>query len=235
VRRAATLAAVFAVAISALADDWFQMTRIEVRSSARGVSSSMSIVIASNGDFLLRTESGEMMVVGGRILLAKNVEMSAGAEIDALDAPVLDMRLAITLLEKGVPSGPASVRAQQPVSVSESAEPLEVSTSSASAQFPAPWSLHGMVTRVDATHLSFKLKFDFAQATQPLIISGTWERGTPLTFPDSLSTSDWRAFKLGPYEQKDAHGTMLDYGAQELPKRLPTLGDARAAAKKRAE
>jgi hypothetical protein len=201
----------------------------------RGASSWMSMVNASNGDFLLKTESGEMMVVGGQILLAKNVEMAPGAEIDALDAPAIEMRLAMMLLEKGVPAGPASVRAQQPVNVSESTEPLEVSTPSASAQYPAPWSLHGMVTRVDATHLEYKLTFDFDQAAQPLIISGTWERGTPPNFPDSLRTSDWRAFKLGPYEKKAAHGTILDYGAQELPKRFSTLGDARAAAKKRGE
>jgi hypothetical protein len=232
VRRAAIAAALFAIAAAADADDWFQPTRIEVRTAVRGRSSSMSIVNASNGDFLLKDGTGEMMVVGGRILLAKNVEMVAGAEIDALDMPALEMQLALTLLEKGVPAGPGSVRAQQPVNVSESSESLEVSTPSASGQYPAPWSLHGMVTRVDASHLSFKLTFDFKQAPQPVIISGTWASGTPSTFPDSLATAGWRAFVLGPYSRKADHGTILDYGAQELPKRFATLGDARAAAKR---
>jgi hypothetical protein len=145
----------------------------------------MSIVNASNGDFLLKDGAGEMMVVGGRILLAKNVDMVAGAEIDALDMPALEMRLAMTLLEKGVPAGPGSVRAQQPVNVSESSEPLEVSTPSAGGQYPAPWSLHGMVTRVDASHLSFKLTFDFNQAPQPVIISGTWASGAAEAFRHS--------------------------------------------------
>ena len=237
-RAAALLCVAFAITAPALADDWFDVTRMEVHSGVllSGQSSIVTIVNAANGDFHLRTDDGEMYVIGGQILLAKGVEMSLGKEIDAVDAPGLQVQLALKLLEKAVPAGPSSVRTTKSIDVSEATEPIEVATPSAGGAYAAPWQLKGTVKRVDAKRVAFDFQFKVEQAAQPFMLSGTWERATPKpVFSDLLNISAWRAFTLGPHETKSGRGTILDYGAQELPKRFATLGDARTAAKKRAE
>lgn len=239
-----TFLAALAFARSVMADDWFTPTRVEVRQELllRRDHSTVTMVTARNGDVQIHVAgsqegkalSGDMFVIGGRILLAKGIELVPGAEIDAVDVPVLQVQLALKLLARAVPSGPAGVDGSQQIDVSEEKEPVEVGTSSASGAFAPPWSLRGPVRRETPNRVSFKFTFNFRGAPQPVTLSGFWERKIPApSFPDSLSVAGFRAFTLGPYSRQDAHGTVFDYGAQEMHQGFKTLGDIRAASKKR--
>ena len=231
--------------VAAAADDWFTPTRVQVREGIllQRDYSAVTMTNAKNGDVQIRVAtsqngkatSGEMFVVGGHILLTKDVDLSPGAEIDAIDAPVLQVQLALKLLRKALPVGPSGVREPKTLNVSEDKEPLEVSTSSASGEYQPPWSVRGSVSRDKSNRIAFTLTFESKSISQPVTIAGTWERTEPApTFSDSLPVAGYRAFQLGPYSKQDSNGTIFDYGSQELPQTFKTLGEARAAAKKRA-
>jgi len=206
--------------------------------------SAVTMVTSSNGDVRIqsdtsadgKTTSVQLFLVGGRILLAKGGEITPGAEIDVIDAPVLKVQLALKLLARAIPSGASAVRSVRPIQISELKEPIEVSTTSASGQYQPPWSLRGTVKRESGTRVSFSLIFGFKDAPQPITISGFWEQTKPApVFSDSLSVVGWRSFTIGPYSKQDAGGTIYDYGAQEMSRQFKTLGEARAEAKKRGD
>ena len=178
-------------------------------------------------------QAGKMIVVGGRILVANGLEFRPGAEIDTLDAPTLEVQLALKLLSKAVPGGPTQVKASQVISLEQQKDPIEVATPSASGAYAVPWSLTGRIVRGAQDRLSFTLTFTCKEAPGSITIAGMWEKTSPApVLPDNLSLVGWRAFKIGPYTKQQAGGTIFDYGAQELPNKFETLGQARAAAAK---
>jgi hypothetical protein len=222
--------------------DWFNPTRVTLRSGVllHADYSLVTFTNSANGDvrievasaFAGKSEKGEMIVVGGKILLAKDLEFSPGAEIDTLDGPTLEVQLLLKLLSKAVPGGPSQARLSQVVALKQQNEPIEVSTRSASGTYPVPWSLNGSLKREGSNRLAFTLTFTFLQAPGPISFAGTWEKASVApVLPDSMSVVGWRAFKIGPYSKQDSHGTIFDYGAQELSTKFKTLGEARAAAK----
>jgi hypothetical protein len=241
-KRAALIFVMLAMPLSVAADDWFAPTRVVIRTGMllHRDYLSVTMITSASGDTRIdvktfangKTRAGQLLLVGGRILLVKDVEITPGAEIDAVDAPALEVQLALKLLAKAVPSGPSAVTSTWPIQLSDQNEPIEVSTPSASGEYQAPWTLRGGLKRESSARVSFNLTFAFKGAPQPLTISGSWKQTNPApVFPDSLSVIGWRAFKLGPYSKQDAGGTILDYGAQELPHQFRTLGEARAEAK----
>ncbi|MGZ5165484.1 MAG: hypothetical protein ACXWCQ_33735, partial [Burkholderiales bacterium] len=58
-----------------------------------------------------------------------------------------------------------------------------------------------------------------------------WERGVFPTFLDSQSLVGWRTFHLGVHQSNQNGGTVMDYGAQEIPAGFATVGALRRYAK----
>ena len=209
---------------------WFKPTTISVRFStppSRDYSAA-TIATASNGDMQIQSSgssdgrefAGDLMVISGNYLLARGVELPAGAEIDALDGPALEAQTVMKLLARAMPAGPDAVKGTQAIAVSEPHDAIEVATPSASGVYAAPWHLTGAIKRETDAKLTFSLSFNFAGAPQPLAITGSWERSSAPTFVDSMPIKAYRVFQLGPT-------------AQEIPNGYATLGDLRAYAKKK--
>lgn len=232
------------LAPSLLADDWFSPTTVSVRITVppHRDFSSTSIEVAGNGDSRIQTStfvsgkvsSGTLLVISGNYLLVKGVELKTGAEIDALDAPALEVQTVLKLLAHAVPEGPASIAGIRAIDVKEQTRAIEIATQSASGGYPAPWSLTGSVRRDSGSVLSFAVTFKFAGGTDALTMTGDWQKSsTPSQFTDSLSVAGWRAFHLGPQQSTQGGSTILDYGAQEIPGGFTTLGQVRAYAKRK--
>jgi len=229
---------------SAPADQWFNPTRVTVRwgTLLQRDFSTATMTIAKNGDTRIETSgvadgknySGTLILVSGNFMLAKGVELSPGAEIDAIDAPVLEAQTAMKLLARVLPAGPKSVVHTREINFTERKDPLEVATQSASGAYPPPWSLMGIVKRESATKIAFSLSFAFPGSPQPLSIAGAWENSPAVAFPDSASVKGWRAFHLGPHESNQNGGSIMDYGAQEIAGGFSTIGEVRAYAKRKA-
>jgi hypothetical protein len=243
-RRARTLALAVtwtvSISVSVRADgleEWFKPTRISVTTTTppakdySHVDMSMTksddarIDVSGSGDG--KNYSGSLILVAGNRLLTRGVEIEPGAEIDALDVPVLEVRLACELLARALPNGPRSVTSRMAVNLRDRQDPVKINTASATGEYQTPWSLNGTV-RPDGTGRAFDLVFGCAGMDRNMHIVGRWTMAAlALELPDSMSAAGWRVFALGPYSKQDGRGTILDYGAKEIHSKFTTLGDVR--------
>ncbi|MEJ8569088.1 hypothetical protein [Elongatibacter sediminis] len=121
------------------------------------------------GDLLVRTElnepgetvHGDIALIGKRALLTRGFDADA-AELVSIDAPALMMQLALRLLERAEPGGPAAVVKRRPVAVTEENRPIQLDTGTAVGGFPAPWSVSGELWPVNETGRRFDLEFRFS-------------------------------------------------------------------------
>lgn len=172
------------------------------------------------------TTSGTVMLVSGRLMMTKGLDMNPGYEIDLLDGPILIYQLAINLLDKAFPTGPATIVAEHGVDRTEEAEGIHVATMSASGQFQPPWTLTGKVSRASDESISFDLAFTFPAGGENRTwhLSGLWENPVVVPdFDDSMSLEEWNIHSLGPISIKRDGGSIVDYGAEKIVLDIKTL------------
>jgi hypothetical protein len=94
---------------SAKADnEWYSPTRASIHAEGQGVAGTIFYEISGNQDLKIvmdtvekgKKQAAEIMVINGQCqwMLAKNVPLEKGYEIDALDGAVLSLKLALELL-----------------------------------------------------------------------------------------------------------------------------------------
>jgi hypothetical protein len=169
----------------------------------------------------------ELMVINGQSqwMLAKNVPMEKGYEIDALDGVVLNLKLALELLRAAAPGGPTGIKQKTTFDVKDDKQPIVVNTASASGGLEAPWTLHAIIEPTSADQWSFEV---LAKHERTIHMSGTWQKeAAPPTFGDNLSLDGWQILSIGPIKTTDGSSTILDYGAQISQKHPKTLGELR--------
>ena len=107
------------------------------------------------------TLTGELLMVDGQALLARGFEQQ-GADIEPLiQAPSLMLQLAIAMLNRSEPDGPAAVTGKQRFNVNEKHKHLNLDTGLATGNFAAPWSIKGEGWKVDPHHIRFEMEMDF--------------------------------------------------------------------------
>jgi hypothetical protein len=251
------VAALFAAPISAFAscaqdpecDDvsaWAVFTRIALRQSVSGSDEAIewlgffdhkaldvSIDIAAHGT--KEPMAGTVGLVGGHVMLTKGLKLQPGYEIDALDAPVLSMRLVMILLKRAFPKGPEQIVG--PTNVDETGRVgIKYATPSASGYIAAPWHLKGNASRLADGTLRFDLALSFPmqqrdKQTGSITINMKGELavlGRPV-FRDTDSLEGWTTYGLGPQQTKQGSSTILDYGAKpQEDMRYRTIADIRA-------
>lgn len=174
-----------------------------------------------------KKQVGEMMVINGQHqwMLARNMPLEKGYEIDPLDGLVLNLKLALELLRAAAPDGPTGIREKATFDIREDRRAIAVSTASASGGIAAPWTLHAVIEPIDETQWSFEL---LAKSTETIDLRGTWQKEpAPATFPDDFPLDGWQILSIGPIKTTDGKSTILDYGAQISSRAPKTLGDLR--------
>jgi hypothetical protein len=172
-------------------------------------------------------ETGQIMLISGQQqwMLAKNVPMEKGYEIDALDSPVLSLKLAMELLRAAVPGGPSAIAKKTVLNIDEKTRSISVSTSSASGGIDPPWALQATIEPTGAGQWSFELAVKFAETMH---ITGTWQKDTAApVFSDDMPLDGWQLLSLGPMKTTAGNATTFDYGAQLSKNHPETLGDLR--------
>lgn len=180
------------------------------------------------------TSKGIIALVGGRVMLSKDLELKPGYVIDALDAPVLSIRLAMILLSRILPDGPEAISGRREVDLTDTTG-IKYATMSASGYIPAPWQVQGWVEAVDnGITFDLTLTFPLQQAEDKaeiytMNLGGTLGKlGRPV-FQDADSLAGWTVYGVGPREIKTEGGMILDYGATpEKESQYRTIGDLRA-------
>jgi hypothetical protein len=132
------------------------------------------------GDLLVRSElnvpgeveAGETLLVGGRAVLSRGFaqEPELGS---SLDAPALMMQLALRLLERAEPGGPAKVTEARAIDVLEETSAIQLESYSASGGFQAPWALKGSIEPAGESRRRFDLSFEFTVGAGSEVQRGT--------------------------------------------------------------
>lgn len=181
--------------------------RLEVDFPGDGYHASWQLFRCDCGDLLVRAElnepgvvaHGDILLVSSRAVLSTGYEEGA-EELLSFDAPALMMQLALRLLERSEPKGPAAVTKKQKADVTDEINYINLDTGSAAGGFPAPWSVKGSLSPEGETRRRFDLKFTFntagaAGATGQqgeMRLSGVAEYAAS-EFPvaDDLELKDW--------------------------------------------
>lgn len=180
-------------------------------------------------------EKGTIALVGGRIMLSKGLKLESGYEIDALDGPVLNMKLVMIVLSRIFPKGPEQVVGTKRFDRTDKVG-IKYATPSASGYIPAPWRLKGKVTKLAAGSVTYDVVLTFPveqegkkRKTATMRMAGEFGMLEHPVFLDTDSLEGWTTYGLGPREIKQGASTILDYGATpDLASPYKTVGDIRA-------
>jgi hypothetical protein len=213
--------------------DWYQPTRVTIHAANGNRSADTLYEIADNQDMRITidaTKNGEehtsqIMLINGarRWMLTKNASLRPGYEIDTLDGPLLELKLAMELLHQASPNGPLGVTQKTIVKRSESRHAIAVSATSASSGIEAPWSLEASIDPTTPEQVSFDLAIKHSATIH---LTGTWEKqASPVAFGDDISLDGWQILSIGSQKSSAGHG--VDYAARRSKVRVATLGELR--------
>jgi hypothetical protein len=178
---------------------------------------------------------GVVAMVGGRVMLTKDLKLERGYEIDALDAPMLSMILVMRLLDRVFPDGPSSVPAEKSIDRTDKVG-IKVATPSADWRIAGPWHLGGTAKKDAKGAIAYDLVLSYPQegpdgrpGTQTMRLRGDLAGLDKPPLPDTMSLEGWVAYGVGVQQEKSEGATSYDYGAKRDEKaRFKTVADVRA-------
>ena len=144
---------------------------LDVEFPGHGYHATWELFRCECGDLLIRSElsvpgeveSGESMLVGGRVVLSRGFgESENELQGASLDAPALMMQLVLSLLERVAPAGPSASSGVSEVAFEEPVNPIHLDSGGAAGSFLAPWAVQGSITESTDTHRKFDLSFQFS-------------------------------------------------------------------------
>jgi hypothetical protein len=144
--------------------------RLDVEFPGNGYHATWDLHRCDCGDLLVlselsipgQTETGETLLVEGRLVLSRGFGQQQAELGASLDAPALMMQLALRLLERSSPAGPAAITETVEVAVDDDISPIHLDSGGAEGSFVAPWSLQSSIQPVGATQRRFDLQFRFS-------------------------------------------------------------------------
>lgn len=162
------------------------------------------------GDVLIRleqsapdgVETGELLLVDGRVLAARGPVVAEGVDLEMLlQSPLLMLHLAFALLDQAVPEGPSTIgRQKQDFGIEEPRARFELNSSQSTAAFDAPWRVNGNVWAGAQARRRFDMTFEFTirqpdadDATSQIRFSGGQDY-RPGAFPlhDETPLDNWQ-------------------------------------------
>jgi len=105
--------------------------------------------------------SGELLMVGGKVLLARRFEQQETDIEPLIQAPSLMLQLAFQMLSNVQPEGPHALNEKQVWEETENNLDFKLSTGLATGIFAAPWNVKGSGWKTNADHHRFELFFQF--------------------------------------------------------------------------
>ena len=172
------------------------------------------------GDMLVRVEqgapdgvlTGELLLVGGQVLLSRGFE-GQGTDITPLmQAPLLMFQLANALLNHAEPKGPDAVGARRDWDVEEADRDFNLNTGFATGTFAAPWGVTGSGWKTDTGLRRFEIQFRFTNPEAndtgqngSIGLSGELDfRKQGFPYPESTVLNGWQIqrFAIGEEDSK---------------------------------
>lgn len=167
--------------------------RLDVEFPGNGYHATWDLHRCDCGDLLVlselsvpgKTETGETLLIEGRLILSRGFGLHQEELGASLDAPALMMQLALRLLERSFPEGPSAIAETAEVAVDEDISPIHLDSGGAQGSFVAPWSLQGTIQPVDATQRRFDLRFRFSTGNPGEDLVGSMRLSGLAEFADS--------------------------------------------------
>jgi hypothetical protein len=180
------------------------------------------------------SQQGAILVVAEKAMLTRSLEIEKGYELYALDGATLLYHLALSLLDRIYPEGPADINERRQIDFTELSEAVYVSTTSAFINFYAPWSVKGYVEKKKKERITYDIIFNWTipdkGGSENIQFFGDWIRtNETLTLPDDLKLDEWRIYRLGLVEKQIGARRIYDIGAILSATRYTTLGELRSA------
>ncbi|MGC2196298.1 MAG: hypothetical protein WA628_16625 [Terriglobales bacterium] len=176
---------------------------------------------------------GRIILVGGRVLGIQGPIAEAGYEIDALDAPVLYMRLVVRLLGEVFPSGPAEITGRRQIAYENEKTGIKFATPSAEGFIEAPWSLKGEINVVASNDVQYDLALT---AVGPVSdkskgyaahFEGRLSKIATAKLNDGMPLEGWNLNGVGVQARKSPSGSSFDYGAAPVTSPYKLVADIR--------
>ena len=104
---------------------------------------------------------GDILLVENRAVLTRGFGQYGEQAAASLDAAALMMQLALRLLERSEPGGPAKISGTREVDVFDEINHINLDTGSAAGGFQAPWSVTGKISAPEEAERKFDLNFTF--------------------------------------------------------------------------
>lgn len=194
--------------------------------------------IFDNSDFKIDIKSdqadGAIMMIGGRLMLIKGLDLKPGYEINTLDSAMIMMRTALMLLYLSFPDGPPIQPNTYPIKIDNNETTFRSTTPNVYKVWVAPWSLEGELRVTDSKHLSFDLSAKFKDGDS-FKASGEWTADIKQpSYPDNTSLDGWKVITIGvSITQYDKSGKLIERkGPPSPPESCKTIGDLRNFLKK---
>ena len=145
--------------------------QLNVDFPGNGYHASWQLYRCTCGDLLIRSElmvpgevtHGDILLVVDRAVLTRGFGPADAGQI-SVDAPALMMQLAMSLLERAEPAGPAAISQSRQVDVEDKINYINLDTGSVAGSFPAPWSVKGTIWPQAESQRRFDLVFVFNAA-----------------------------------------------------------------------
>jgi hypothetical protein len=187
---------------------WADPSRVDlsVEFPGEGYHANWELFRCDCGDLLVHSElsapdavnRGETLLLQGRAVLSRGFGEHQDELGSSLDAPALMMQLALRLLERSEPGGPARVTGPVDVDVVDEINQIYLESYAAIGGFHAPWSVQGSIAPAGAEQRRFDLRFAFtvgagSEAQQGAMRLKGVADFTPGDFPlpGSGSLDDW--------------------------------------------
>jgi len=172
------------------------------------------------GDLLVQVEqiapdgmlTGELLMVGGQVLLSRGFEGQGENITPLMQAPVLMLQLTDAILNRSESKGPHAVSTKQKWDVEEDKADFNLRTGFATGKFAAPWRVDGSGWRTESGHRRFELNFQFSipmpddsVETSSIGFTGDLDfRKQGFPYPESTSLDGWKIqrFAIGEDESK---------------------------------
>ena len=222
--------------------EWAKGNRVllGVTQERLGFSAQWRFQRSANGDILLDLEetragqprAGALLLVANGALLARDVPLERGRELDSFNGPLMMLQLVLRLLELAAPAGPESIRREIAIDATEPQRAVKVSAMGADGEFLAPWSVKGRIGPGAEGQIRFELEFVSANrdprgAPYATSIAGLWQNAAPpLQLPDTMPLRGWRGFRIKPVVTARGSANSVGLGTSAAMA-FPNLGEVR--------
>lgn len=145
-------------------------------------------------------QTGELLMIGGKVLLARNFAQQDVDIEPLIQAPSLMLQLAYAMLNRAQPGGPFAVEGIQQWDETEKKLDFKLDTGLATGMFAAPWRVKGSGWKTESGSRRFQLLFEFTipapgepKETGSMTFSGDLDyRQQEFPYPESTVLDGWR-------------------------------------------